>query len=145
MDVSTVLWTTVSKATCRLTQAVRLFRFVVVETFVAPLTPTSSLLLIAQKCLVQDVSVWISCFQQTAAASYNITGHTDARAFDEYTMKLSYKRASSFARITQSSGVRIADVRGYGERMPAASNKTAHDMQQNRRVEIICIRYGIKK
>ena len=95
MDVSTVLWTTVSKATCRLTQAVRLFRFVVVETFVAPLTPTSSLLSIARKCLVQDVSVWISCFQQTAAASYNITGHTDARAFDEYTMKLSYKRASS--------------------------------------------------
>ncbi|MDG1102096.1 MAG: OmpA family protein [Ascidiaceihabitans sp.] len=79
-------------------------------------------------------------FLQTAAASYNITAHTDARASDEYTMKLSYKRASSFARTTQSSGARIADVRGYCERMPAASNKTAHGMQQNYRVEIICIR-----
>jgi hypothetical protein len=140
MDVSTELWTTMLKATCRLTQAVRLFRFVVVETFVAQLTPTSSLLSIARKFLVQDVSVWLSCFQQTAAASYNITGHTDARASDEYTMKLSYKRVSSFARITQSSGARTADVRGYGERKPAASNKTAHGMQQNRRVEIICLR-----
>ena len=79
-------------------------------------------------------------FQQTAATSYIITGHTDARASDEYNMKLSYNRASSVARIAQSSGARIADVRGYGERMPAASNKTAHGMQQNRRVEIICIR-----
>ena len=79
-------------------------------------------------------------FQQTGATSYIITGHTDARASDEYNMKLSYNRASSVARIAQSSGARIADVRGYGERMPAASNKTAHGMQQNRRVEIICIR-----
>lgn len=140
MDVSTELWTTVLKAKFSLTQAVRLFRFVVVETFVAPLTPTSSLLSIARKFLVQDVSVWLSCFQQTAAASYNITAHTDARASGEYTMKRSYKRASSFARTTQSSGARIADVRGYCERMPAASNKTAHGMQQNCRVEIICIR-----
>ena len=79
-------------------------------------------------------------FLQTAAASYNITAHTDARASGEYTMKRSYKRASSFARTTQSSGARIADVRGYCERMPAALNKTAHGMQQNYRVEIICIR-----
>jgi len=145
MDVSTELWTTVLKAKFSLTQAVRLFRFVVVETFVAPLTPTSSLLSIARKFLVQDVSVWLSCFQQTAAASDNIAAHTDARASDEYTMKLSYKRASSFARTTQSSGARIADVRGYYERMPAASSKTGHGMQQNCRVEIICIRSGIKK
>jgi len=31
-------------------------------------------------------------------------------------------------------------VRGYGERMPKASNGTQHGMAQNRRVEIICIR-----
>ena len=30
-------------------------------------------------------------------------------------MKLSYNRASSVARIAQSAGARIADVRGYGE------------------------------
>ena len=79
-------------------------------------------------------------FQQAAATSYIITGHTDARASDEYNMKLSYNRASSVARVAQTSGARIADVRGYGERMPAASNNTAHGMAKNRRVEIICIR-----
>lgn len=79
-------------------------------------------------------------FQQANATSYIITGHTDARASDEYNMKLSYNRAASVARIAQSSGARIADVRGYGERLPAASNKTAGGMAKNRRVEIICIR-----
>lgn len=79
-------------------------------------------------------------FQQTGATSYIITGHTDARASDEYNMKLSYNRATSVARVAQAAGARIADVRGYGERMPAASNKTAHGMAKNRRVEIICIR-----
>ena len=81
-----------------------------------------------------------SFFQEADATSYIITGHTDARASDEYNMKLSYNRASSVARIAQASGARIADVRGYGERLPAASNKTAHGMAKNRRVEIICIR-----
>jgi outer membrane protein OmpA-like peptidoglycan-associated protein len=81
-----------------------------------------------------------SFFKEANATSYIITGHTDARASDEYNMKLSYNRASSVARIAQASGARIADVRGYGERLPAASNKTAHGMAKNRRVEIICIR-----
>ena len=82
----------------------------------------------------------VQFFQEAAATSYIITGHTDARASDEYNMKLSHNRASSVARVAQASGARIADVRGYGERMPAASNETAHGMAQNRRVEIICIR-----
>jgi len=30
-------------------------------------------------------------------------------------------------------------VRGYGERQPRATNTTAAGMQQNRRVEIICV------
>lgn len=79
-------------------------------------------------------------FQQTGAISYIIIGHTDSRASDEYNMRLSLNRANSVARIAQASGARIADVRGYGERMPAASNGTAAGMAQNRRVEIICIR-----
>jgi len=72
--------------------------------------------------------------------SYIITGHTDSRASDEYNMNLSLRRANAVARVAQQTGVRIADVRGYGERMPKASNTTAAGMQQNRRVEIICIR-----
>lgn len=79
-------------------------------------------------------------FQNTGAVSYIITGHTDSRASDEYNMRLSYNRANSVAAIAASTGARIADVRGYGERMPAASNNSAGGMAKNRRVEIICIR-----
>lgn len=79
-------------------------------------------------------------FQSTGATSYIIAGHTDSRASDEYNMKLSYNRASAVAKVAAAAGARIADVRGYGERMPAASNKTAGGMAANRRVEIICIR-----
>jgi len=78
-------------------------------------------------------------FTETDAVSYIITGHTDSRASDAYNMRLSLNRANSVAKLAQSSGARIADVRGYGERQPAASNGTASGMAKNRRVEIICI------
>ncbi|WP_443069121.1 OmpA family protein [Sulfitobacter sp. HI0023] len=79
-------------------------------------------------------------FRTTGAVSYIITGHTDSRASDAYNMRLSLNRANSVAAVAQATGARIADVRGYGERMPAASNATALGMAKNRRVEIICIR-----
>ena len=79
-------------------------------------------------------------FKQAGAISYIITGHTDSRASDEYNMRLSYNRANAVAKVAQSVGARIADVRGYGERMPKATNGTAAGMQANRRVEIICVR-----
>lgn len=79
-------------------------------------------------------------FAEANAISYIITGHTDSRASDQYNMDLSLRRANSVARIAAASGARIADVRGYGERLPKASNNTAAGMAENRRVEIICIR-----
>lgn len=79
-------------------------------------------------------------FRSTGAVSYIITGHTDSRASDEYNMNLSLRRANAVARVAKSTGARIADVRGYGERLPAAPNNTARGMAANRRVEIICIR-----
>jgi outer membrane protein OmpA-like peptidoglycan-associated protein len=79
-------------------------------------------------------------FQNARATSYVIAGHTDSRASDDYNMRLSLNRANAVAAIAQSVGARIADVRGYGERMPRASNRSARGMAQNRRVEIICIR-----
>ncbi len=83
----------------------------------------------------------IDFFQRAKAPSgFIITGHTDSRASDEYNMRLSYNRANAVAQVASSVGARIADVRGYGERMPAASNGTAGGMAKNRRVEIICIR-----
>ncbi|MEQ6248733.1 OmpA family protein [Sulfitobacter sp. HNIBRBA3233] len=79
-------------------------------------------------------------FREANALSYIITGHTDSRASDAYNMRLSLNRANAVAKVAQASGARIADVRGYGERQPAASNNTAAGMAKNRRVEIICIR-----
>lgn len=79
-------------------------------------------------------------FQQSQARAYIIVGHTDSRASDEYNMRLSYNRANSVAAVGASVGAKIVDVRGYGERMPVASNGSASGMAQNRRVEIICIR-----
>lgn len=79
-------------------------------------------------------------FQGAGAVSYTIVGHTDSRASDEYNMGLSYRRANSVASVARGMGARISDVRGYGERMPKASNNTAAGMAQNRRVEIMCWR-----
>ncbi|MFY0681069.1 MAG: OmpA family protein [Thalassovita sp.] len=77
-------------------------------------------------------------FSSSAARAFVIVGHTDSRASDAYNMKLSYNRANAVAKVGASTGVQIVDVRGYGERMPKASNSTAAGMQQNRRVEIMC-------
>ena len=79
-------------------------------------------------------------FQNAGATSYIIAGHTDSRASDQYNMRLSVNRANSVAAVAQSVGARIADVRGYGERVPRATNGTRSGMAQNRRVEIICLR-----
>lgn len=78
-------------------------------------------------------------FQSSTATSFIIVGHTDSRASDAYNLRLSLNRANAVAAVAQASGARIADVRGLGERVPAAANNTAHGMAKNRRVEIICI------
>jgi outer membrane protein OmpA-like peptidoglycan-associated protein len=79
-------------------------------------------------------------FASTGAVSYTIIGHTDSRASDAYNMDLSLRRANAVASVARSTGARIADVRGMGERAPKASNNTAEGMAANRRVEILCWR-----
>ncbi len=78
-------------------------------------------------------------FQGSTAQAFIVTGHTDSRASDAYNLRLSLNRANAVAAVAQQSGARIADVRGYGERLPAQPNNTAKGMAANRRVEIICI------
>lgn len=79
-------------------------------------------------------------FNSSTASAFVIAGHTDARASDEYNMGLSLRRANAVAAVGQSVGAKVVDVRGYGERQPVATNRTASGMAKNRRVEIICIR-----
>ena len=77
-------------------------------------------------------------FRSSDAYAFSIYGHTDSRASDSYNMRLSYNRAIAVAKVAQSVGARIVDIRGYGERMPVATNGTAAGMAKNRRVEIDC-------
>ncbi|MEP2532004.1 OmpA family protein [Shimia sp.] len=79
-------------------------------------------------------------FQSASASAFIIAGHTDSRASDSYNMRLSHNRANAVAQVARSTGARVVDIRGYGERMPRATNRTAAGMSQNRRVEIICLR-----
>jgi len=79
-------------------------------------------------------------FQTANAFGFLVYGHTDSRAPDEYNIRLSQNRANAVASVGQSIGARLVDVRGFGERQPRATNDTAAGMQQNRRVEIYCIR-----
>lgn len=78
-------------------------------------------------------------FRDANARAYVITGHTDSVASDAYNMRLSLNRANTVAAIAQASGANVSDVRGYGERKPAASNATAAGRAKNRRVEIVCV------
>lgn len=79
-------------------------------------------------------------FQSSAASSFLVIGHTDNRASDKYNMRLSKKRASAVAKVAKSAGVKVAEIRGYGERQPRASNATVAGRAKNRRVEIVCLR-----
>jgi outer membrane protein OmpA-like peptidoglycan-associated protein len=68
-----------------------------------------------------------------------VGGHCDARGADAYNLDLSQKRAQSvldyllekFPQIPREQYV----AKGYGERVPVASNKTTEGMAKNRRVE----------
>ena len=79
-------------------------------------------------------------FRQADAFGFLIYGHTDARASDEYNMRLSQARADMVASVAQAAGVRVVDVRGFGERVPKAAGTSAEAYRQNRRVEIYCLK-----
>jgi outer membrane protein OmpA-like peptidoglycan-associated protein len=79
-------------------------------------------------------------FRSAGAFAFAIYGHTDSRASDEYNMGLSQRRAASVANVARGVGARVAREIGYGERRPVAPNDSAANMQQNRRVEIVCYR-----
>lgn len=79
-------------------------------------------------------------FRSANAYGFLIYGHTDARVSDEYNMSLSQRRADMVASVARDSGVQVVDVKGFGERQPRAQGNSAAALQQNRRVEIYCVR-----
>ena len=70
--------------------------------------------------------------------AFEVDGHTDSDASDEYNQVLSEKRANAVKDFLTSQGI-VAEItiKGYGESRPIASNDTAEGKQKNRRVEIL--------
>ena len=87
-----------------------------------------------------DKQCLMAFFQQANAFGFLIYGHTDSNASEEYNMRLSNRRANMVAGIAQDAGMRVVDVRGFGERRPRADTGSHAGRAQNRRVEIFCIR-----
>lgn len=85
---------------------------------------------------------WLQQFFASAGAfSYAVYGHTDSRASDAYNQGLSQRRADAVAAFARAQGAMVDRSIGFGESKPIAPNDSAANMQQNRRVEIVCYRY----
>ena len=80
-----------------------------------------------------------SFFANNNSTAFVVCGHTDPRGGFQYNMNLSENRARVVANVAISTGARVATVRGFGPMYPVASNDTAAGMQQNRRVEVLCV------
>jgi outer membrane protein OmpA-like peptidoglycan-associated protein len=82
----------------------------------------------------------LSFFRGAGVTGFGIVGHTDSQASDAYNLDLSMRRADAVARVAREAGGRVIEVRGYGERIPVATNASAAGRAANRRVEITCYR-----
>lgn len=78
-------------------------------------------------------------FRSRNDTAFVIYGHTDPRGGFAYNMALSENRARVVANVAIANGGRVSTVRGFGPMYPVATNDTAAGMQQNRRVEVLCV------
>jgi len=85
--------------------------------------------------VLNDVALVLVEYDKTLV---EISGHTDTTGAADYNQRLSERRAESVRRYLSAQGVKEVRLvaRGFGERMPIASNETPAGRQQNRRVEI---------
>jgi outer membrane protein OmpA-like peptidoglycan-associated protein len=69
----------------------------------------------------------------------DVEGHTDSVGGEELNQRLSEKRADTVRNYLIGQGLAGEGVtaRGFGEKMPVASNDTISDRQRNRRVELV--------
>ncbi|WP_248800255.1 OmpA family protein [Pseudomonas sp. MWU13-2105] len=70
-----------------------------------------------------------------------VDGHTDASGKESYNEQLSVRRANSVATVLEQTGMKHANIqlRGFGSRVPVASNSTVEGRTENRRVSIVVI------
>ena len=79
-----------------------------------------------------------SILEKDAAASYVISGHTDASGSDAYNQALSERRAASVMNWLVANGIDASRMEaiGFGEAQPKYDNETKEGRRLNRRVEI---------
>ncbi|WP_316897391.1 OmpA family protein [Pseudodesulfovibrio indicus] len=76
--------------------------------------------------------------EEDAAATYEISGHTDSTGTEEYNQGLSERRANSVMEWLVANGISAdrLEAKGYGELSPKYDNTTKEGRKLNRRVEI---------
>ena len=74
-------------------------------------------------------------------SAFEIAGHTDSDASEEYNLRLSQRRVEAVQRALAERGVETDGfrARGYGESRPVASNATTAGKAANRRVEFVSL------
>ncbi len=88
-----------------------------------------------------ELSEAAQCIKDYPGNEVLIYGHTDSKGAATYNQKLSENRASA-VRNSLISQFDIAEkklkIRGFGEDLPVADNKTSEGRALNRRVEVLC-------
>ncbi|WP_272699208.1 OmpA family protein [Desulfovibrio sp. Fe33] len=76
--------------------------------------------------------------EEDSAATYEISGHTDATGTEAYNQGLSERRANSVMKWLTDNGIASdrLEAKGYGEMAPKYDNSTKEGRKLNRRVEI---------
>ncbi|WP_458792606.1 OmpA family protein [Yoonia sp. MH D7] len=87
----------------------------------------------SDRTLDDIAAILMSC----PSSAFEIAGHTDSDASDEYNVDLSQRRVVAVRQALAQRGVDTTGyiARGYGESLPIASNATEEGKAQNRRVE----------
>lgn len=85
-----------------------------------------------------ELDRWIKMLQLNPSVIIEIDGHTDGIGDESYNQRLSELRAGSVVKYLSDHGIDLErlEAKGFGEKMPIASNKTGEGRQQNRRVEV---------
>jgi outer membrane protein OmpA-like peptidoglycan-associated protein len=85
---------------------------------------------------VQKLADFLSLYPQHKVL---IEGYTDSTGSDSHNQALSERRAAAVEKTLIGMGIGASriSVRGYGEKYPVTSNKTAELRQLNRRVEVV--------
>ena len=99
----------------------------------------SSTILASSEAVLDLIAATLNTCQDDV---FEVAGHTDNSADDEYNLKLSKARSEFVLNALIDRGVNRAQLtsNGYGTSRPVASNDTTEGRQRNRRVELLSLK-----